>query len=336
MAKRPEDRFSTAGEMAEALRGGPVAPRRPRRRGALIGLGAGAAFLALGIVVLASRNDETATPNSSAQTPTIGPVPLDSLLPIDPETGEVLSNTADLPTASDQHPQVEIDESGVWVLAGVNVVHVEPTDGTIVGTVTLGGGGFQSTSMAVGYRTVWVGSYPGIVRIDPISDQTLRPVRLSAPSNTGSPGGTVGVAVGAGSAWGVTSDGRLIRVDPHTGAKTGIADVTQSAAGVATGFDSVWVTDDLGGTLTRVDPETLEGDAPFPVPGELDAIAVGAGAVWILDMTAGVVTPIDPATSPPTAGSPIRVGAGPTDIAVGLDAVWVANNADETISNIDP
>jgi hypothetical protein len=115
------------------------------------------------------------------------------------------------------------------------------------------------------------------------------------------------------SAWGVTSDGRLIRVDQYTGAKTGIEDVTQSAAGLATGFDSVWVTDDLQGTLTRVDPETLEGDAPIPVPGELGAIAVGAGAVWILDTSSGVVIPIDPTASPPTVGSPIRVGAGPTD-----------------------
>jgi serine/threonine-protein kinase len=118
MAKRPEDRFSTAGEMAEALRGGPVAARRPRRRGALIGLGAGVALLALGIVILASRSDETATPNTSARSPTIGTVPLDSLLQIDPETGEVLSNLADLPTASDQHPEVEVGEGGVWVWSG--------------------------------------------------------------------------------------------------------------------------------------------------------------------------------------------------------------------------
>lgn len=202
--------------------------------------------------------------------------------------------------------------------------------------MTLGGGGFQSTSLAVGFRTVWVGTYPGIVRIDPIDDQTLRPVRLSPPSNTGSPVGVVGVALGAGSAWGVASDGRLIRVDQHTGAKTGINDVTQSGAGLAIGFDSVWVTDDLQGTLTRVDPETLEGDAPISVPGQPDAIVAGAGAVWLLDSTAGVVTPIDPATSPPTVGSPIRVGSGPTDIAVGLDAVWVTNQGDGTISKIDP
>ena len=112
---RSEDRFSTAGEMAEALRGGPVAPRGPRRRGVLIGLGAVVVFLALGIVVLASR-DEMATPNTSAPTPTIGTVPLDSLLQIDPETGEVMSNTADLPTGSDPGHE----KSGIfWRLSAV-------------------------------------------------------------------------------------------------------------------------------------------------------------------------------------------------------------------------
>ena len=46
------------------------------------------------------------------------------------------------------------------------------------------------------------------------------------------------------------------------------------------------------------------------------------------------MTPIDPVSA--SVGSPIRVGADPIDLAVGLDAVWVANLDDGTISRIDP
>ena len=127
---------------------------------------------------------------------------------------------------------------------------------------------------------------------------------------------------------------RVTRVDPQTGATKGTAVVGQSASGLSSGFDALWITDSLHGTLTRVEPETLDADAPIAVSGELDAITTGEGSVWILDSSAGVVTPVDPATSLP--GSPIRVGLRPTDVAVGLGAVWVTNNGDGTISKIDP
>jgi streptogramin lyase len=141
------------------------------------------------------------------------------------------------------------------------------------------------------------------------------------------------VALGEGSAWGLTGDGKLTRVDPTTGRRTGVVDVWQSASGVAAGFDTVWVIDELQGTLTRVDPGTLDADDPMQLGGSLDAIEAGAGAVWILDKSAGIVTPIDPADG--TVGSPIPVGADPIDIAAGLDALWVANLEDGTISRID-
>ena len=53
-----------------------------------------------------------------------------------------------------------------------------------------------------------------------------------------------------------------------------------------------------------------------------------------MDESAGVVTPIDPATG--VSQAPIRVGTEPVDMAFGLDAVWVANRADGTITRIDP
>ena len=332
MAKRPEDRFATAGGMAEALRGSSGRRPGPRRRSILIGLGAVLALLGIGIAILALRSDETSQSPPSAESPTAATVPLNSLIRVDPETGEVVSEPTPIPSSVDNRPQIEIGEGGVWVLAGPNVVHVDPTDGTIVGTVSLGGGAAAAfDSIAVGSRTVWVGALPGIVRINPATDRELRPVRLYPP---GALPQQSFVAIGSGSAWGLTTDARLTRVDPQTGATERTKDIGQSASGLSGGFDALWIIDSLQGTLTRVEPETLDPDTPVAVTGDLDAIATGAGFVWILDSSAGVVIPVDPATSLP--GSPIRVGQGPTDVAVGLGAIWVTNNGDGTISKIDP
>jgi len=46
------------------------------------------------------------------------------------------------------------------------------------------------------------------------------------------------------------------------------------------------------------------------------------------------VIEIDPTTLRPV--DQIRVGAEPTDAAVGLGAIWVTNRGDGTISRIDP
>jgi serine/threonine protein kinase len=331
MAKRPEDRFATAGEMAEALRGDSRPPPGPRRRSMLIGLGAVLALLGIGIGILASGGDETGQSPPSAESPAAATVPLNSLIRVDPETGEVVSEPTPIPTSVDNRPQIEVGEGGVWVLVGPNVVHVDPTDGTIVGTVNVSGGTATAyDSIAVGSRTVWVGAIPGIVRINPATDRELRSVVLNPPGVLQQ----TFVALGAGNAWGLTTDARLTRVDPQTGATKGTVDIGQSASGLASGFDALWIIDSLQGTLTRVEPDTLDPDAPIAVSGDLDAIATGAGSVWILDSSAGVVIPVDPVTSLP--GSPIRVGLDPTDVAVGLGAVWVTNNGDGTISKIDP
>ncbi|MCI0632831.1 MAG: protein kinase [Actinobacteria bacterium] len=328
-AKRPDDRFATAGEMAEALRGGVSRPdgawsQRFRRRIAVAVAGLALIVATVVFVALRVRDDgSTAAPSAS---PSAVPPPLNSLVRVDGESGETLTTLAAALPAGAFFPRVEVGEGGIWVLGSDSVARVDPSIVEVVDTITVLGG----ESMAVGYRTVWVGAPPGVVRIDPIDNDRLRPVRLNQPGAFS--GSQVGV--GASRAWAVTPDGELTRIDPATGQRLGTVDTGQTASGIGVGFGGVWIIDKLQGTLVRVDPATLEVGEPVRFPGELDDISVGAGGVWLLDQTAGVVTRYDPVSE--TVGSPIRVGLEPTDLATGSDAVWVANHGDGTISKIDP
>ena len=331
-AKRPEDRFATAGEMAGALRGSLLQDAVSKRRGRWLISIAALVVIAAVVGFLAFRDEDA---SSAPPTQTTGPVPipLDSLVQVDAESGDLLA-TAPLGPETvyfDNAPSVAVGEGGVWVLASTTVVHFEADDVSLVEHITVSPVPVVD-AIAVGFRTVWVGAPPGIVRVDPIDGDLLPPVRVYS-AETDLYNQRPKIALGEASAWALTADGELSRVNPTTGKLIGVVDVGQGANGLAVGFDTVWVIDELQGTLTQVDPATLDVGDPMQVGGSLDAIEAGAGAVWILDKGSGIVTPIDPESG--TVGSPIRVGVDPIDIAAGLDALWVANLEDGTISRID-
>ncbi len=361
LAKRKEDRFPSGATMVAAARsaltasttkpitaatipasppqGGemPVTPPgalvpdgTPRRGRWWIGLVAAAVIAVIAVVAAFNvvRDDRTAESPPSSPSPTVTPIPLNSVAQMDVNSGEILRSSEGLSAGfGNELPEVDFGEGGVWVLRGQNLTHLDPADASTVGTVTIEFGG---GSLDVGLRTVWVGAPPGVVRIDPIDDEHLRPVRLP---DTGIFLASE-VTIGASSAWVAQENGELSRVEGSTGRIIESVDVGPSVTGIAFGFESVWVIDELEGTLTRVDAADMVVDDPVVVTGDLDDIAAGAGAVWLLDSEAGVVTPFDPIAG--QLDSPIRVGLEPTDLAVGLDAVWVANHGEGTISRIDP
>ena len=89
-AKRPADRFATAGEMAGALRGSLLQDAVSKRRGRrLIGIAA-LALIASVVGFLALRDEET-PPASPTQTTGPAPIPLKSLAQVDAETGDLLA-----------------------------------------------------------------------------------------------------------------------------------------------------------------------------------------------------------------------------------------------------
>jgi DNA-binding beta-propeller fold protein YncE len=102
---------------------------------------------------------------------------------------------------------------------------------------------------------------------------------------------------------------------------------------VATGERGVWVgIRSRPGLIVRVDPSQRTIQKTVEMADGVQDIAVGAGAVWVVGRYANTVTRVDVGTG---RQDRIFVGRKPAGIAVGADAVWVANSRDRTVTRID-
>lgn len=108
--------------------------------------------------------------------------------------------------------------------------------------------------------------------------------------------------------------------------------VGSGPTGVAVGEGFVWVAtydpvgiDGDGWGVVKIDPETNQVVDAIPVHDATD-VAAGAGAVWATSYQGrdGVIKRIDPSSGQVVATIP--VGRHPSDVEVGLDAVWVTLN----------
>jgi hypothetical protein len=105
-------------------------------------------------------------------------------------------------------------------------------------------------------------------------------------------------------------------------------------------FGALWVSTRAGAkvTVVKIDPAIAEVVSTVdvsvdsaPVIEKL-AIEAGEGAVWAID-DQGHLTKIEPLSGKAVARFDVGAGAG---LAVGGDAVWVADNLHDQISEIDP
>lgn len=128
-------------------------------------------------------------------------------------------------------------------------------------------------------------------------------------------------------------DATISKIDPATGSATNInvgGDPTQ----LAVTSDAVWVLN-YSNSVTRVDIASESVSEPIDTgPGVISAIAAGKGYVWLSNSEQNTVIRIDPQTQTLT-GEPIAVGLQPMSLVVGADFVYVVNQGDETISTVD-
>ena len=236
-----------------------------------------------------------------------------TVMRIDPRTRRVVQTIGIGAPAS----SLAVARNAVWVGDGSagTVSRIDPSSNSVVQKIDLRGpnpvvpNGIQS--LAVGEGGVWVAVGPrAVVRLDPRSGDPVDRVDLGSPAQA--------VAVGAGAVWVVTGAERLIRIEPSSNRPTTSEPIRYPVA-VAQGLGGVWVMD---GKLTAFDAGTVTSEGGVPAGFYPIAVTTGFGSVWSLDNnTPGALYRTDPDDL--QRQTKIALGNRPTDVAAGLDEIWV-------------
>jgi YVTN family beta-propeller protein len=273
-----------------------------------------------------------------------------ALLRIDQVTNKVAAQTYAVgkdPTA------VAVGEGSVWVANADDnsILRLDPGTGRVQATIVVG---HKPRAIAIGGGVpgVWVNALNGVWKIDPLSNDAVLMEDLGEPS--------AAVAAGEGSVWVTLLLSGLGKVDPasglldrdfvvghilcsrcppadHRGGPSTGDHQRGAAPSVAAGLGSVWAVGSPApgpepSSVWRIDPST-GSSTPILVPFPLVGVAVGENAIWAVGRN-GEVARVDPATNDVVKFIGTAIGA--TQVAVGLEAVWVLNPTLGTVTRIDP
>jgi hypothetical protein len=125
------------------------------------------------------------------------------------------------------------------------------------------------------------------------------------------------MVLGFGSFWLYQLDGRLLRVDPNSGAVQAEVEMPEvmDARGITIGEDAVWVTSPELGEVFQVDPTTDRLVRRIRVGGAPEHLAELGDALWVIFPQDDVVARLDRTTGEATArvevGWPLRIIAVP-------------------------
>lgn len=276
----------------------------------------------------------TLTGGSSGLTE-IGPT---SVGVIDPKTNRLV---AEIPLGFKSH-LIAAGEGYVWVAdpEGSVLVRIDPetrevkTFGIEAGAVPFG--------LAAGEGSVWVALLKGETQFvlelgAELGERRGREIQFGERALTLNVAGLNPLAVGEDAVWALDlAVGALWRIEPRTGIPSMLAG-NLDALSLAAGGGAVWV----GGTdvVTRIDAATgLEvgsvtvGSQPI---AETSSVALGERGVWFAANVDTRLWKIDPEANAVT--ETILLGsAGPSGIAVGEEAVWVANGRYGTVLRVGP
>ena len=356
LAKEPEARQASCGELVDDVRRALALDEPPRRRrGRVLAAISAAILLAAGAIAYALRSEPA---------------------PALPETGSVVRIDAASGTVKERyrlsaHPSAVALGARLWVAdyrqgtlwridQGTGAVDSIPaignpralailggrvyvgSDGPSLfgGNVTrydaLTGGRLDSIervpcSVAAGLGVVYSAGCPSVQRLSTGANfRVLRNTMIPLPDpptaehvrNT-----IFGLAIGEGAVWGIGDalDHRLFKVEPLSGRLLATYPLPIAPQRIAVGAGAVWITDAIHDVLIKFDPADGRVVQRIATGRGTDGVAFGAGSVWVASALDGRVARIDPATGRIVAR--IEVGLGLRELAAGPNDVWVTRDA---------
>ena len=216
-----------------------------------------------------------------------------------------------------------------------SIVVIDPETEKTIRRIPLG---TTPARIAVGGGAVWVVSADDqtVLRVDPKTSSVMKTIGLGF-----SP---VDIAVATDGVWvagGV--ENAAVRIDPRHNRVAQTIEFLErgilpgNAAAVAAGAGAVWVLNE--NRVSRIDEPA--GDLDRSVRNVFgDAIAEGEGAVWVTARgspssgIAGSLSRVDPGTR--SVGPAIPLTGGPSGVAAGAGAIWVAASTSDSVWRVDP
>jgi streptogramin lyase len=199
-------------------------------------------------------------------------------------------------------------------------------------------GGFSITSLATGFRSVWVApNGPPLHRLDPRTARVMRRIWHDRPGWT-----PTHLTIGAGAVW-VTDHRRntIFRFDPRTGAITGRSLAPHTLRSVVASRIGVWVQTMPGRgpirgpkgarIVSRLDPSTLRLRRAFRLACDASLQPLGS-ALWVLDHCNGTLRRFRARAG--LLSRPVKVSTGAWGLTSGFGSMWVADGS--SVLRIDP
>jgi YVTN family beta-propeller protein len=145
------------------------------------------------------------------------------------------------------------------------------------------------------------------------------------------------VAAGKGTLWVVDAEGdqlQRLESDPVLQATARIP-IGHDAQGISLGPQLAWVANTGDDTVQRIDrAQAVAVGDPIGVGDYPIGIHVGS-KVWVTNFRDGTLSRIDVATAQ-VEGDPLPTGNGARGVTEGFGAVWVSNLKDDTVTRVDP
>jgi streptogramin lyase/predicted Ser/Thr protein kinase len=358
LAKEPDDRYPTCGELVDDARSalGITIPHRNRLPLAIAVVGIAVIAAALLAVLLTRgsgappvagvgrllRIDTGSNRVSGSSAVGDGPVAVaagsgrvwvasyrdGTLWQLDPSSGD----TVRVPAVGRPF-DLTVHRGRVYVAAsGPDAFSGNVSQFDAVGAEHMGGVPMLACSLTSGAYGIWVAGCPNVQHLS-VSANGVRtdatvpipyPLRLSAANFREA---LAGMATGDGAIWviGDANDRRLWRIDPRTHRIVATIELGFSPAKVAAGAGGVWITDQLRDRVVELDPRTARVVRSVPVARGPVGVTVSGGSVWVAGAIGHAVTRIDARTGRVVATIP--VAASPQDVAVDGGSAWVVGDA---------